>query len=81
LLLRGSGGPEGEEVLYAALNAYWETLAFGLPAPPAGRRWHVFANTGMPPPEDVWPPGTEPALADQGHFLVSARSVVVLVAR
>jgi glycogen operon protein len=81
LLLRGGSGAGPEDVLYLALNAYWEMLPFGLPAPPPGWRWHVFVNTGMAPPEDVWPPGAEPPLGDQGRVLVGPRSVVVFVAR
>jgi glycogen operon protein len=80
-LLRGSAEGREEDVLYAVLNAYWETLDFEPPTAPAGRRWHVFANTGRASPEDVWEPGSEPPLAEQGHVRVSARSVVVLVAR
>ena len=60
---------------------YWEPLTFVLPAAPPGRRWHVFANTALPSPEDAWEPGSEPPLGDQGRFFVSARSVVVLVGR
>lgn len=69
------------DVGYVALNMYWEALPFGLPAPPPGCRWHVFANTGMPPPNDVCEPGEELPLENQQDLLVGGRSVVVLVAR
>ncbi len=46
-----------------------------------GRRWHVFADTALPPPEDAWPVGAEPAVADQRRISVHDRSVVVLVGR
>jgi glycogen operon protein len=81
LMLRGGGGLGPEDVLYVALNSFWEPLTFALPAAPVGRRWHVFANTGMAPPEDVWEVGAEPPLGDQGHFRTAARSAVLLVAR
>jgi glycogen operon protein len=80
-LLRSGGGGAPDDALYVALNAFWEALSFTLPAPPGGRRWHVFANTAVAPPEDVWPPGAEPPLGDQGRVLAGARSAVVLVAR
>jgi glycogen operon protein len=80
-MLRGSGGEGDEDVLYVALNAYWEPLHFALPAAPGRRVWCVFANTGMTVPEDVWEAGHEPVLFDQGHFLVAPRSVVVLLAQ
>jgi isoamylase len=44
-------------------------------------QWHVFANTIMPPPEDIWKPGSEPLLEDQQQFLVGSRSVVILVGK
>jgi glycogen operon protein len=81
LMLRSGQPGSAEDVLYVVLNAYWEPLTFALPAPPRGTRWHVFANTAMPSPEDAWEPGREPALKDQGHFFVAARSAVVLVGR
>jgi glycogen operon protein len=79
--VRSGRKSSAEDVLYVALNMYWEPLTFALPAPPRGRRWHVFANTAMPSPEDAWEPGSEPPLGDQGHFGTSARSAVVLVGR
>jgi glycogen operon protein len=77
----GSNTAAEDDVLYAALNMYWEPLSFALPAPPLGRRWFVFANTARPAPEDAHEPGEEPPLGDQARIHVEARSVVVLVAR
>jgi isoamylase len=71
----------GLDAVYVALNMHWENLDLELPSPPPGLRWHVFANTSMAAPEDVWEPGQEPPLADQGKFLVGGRAVIVLVAR
>jgi glycogen operon protein len=79
--LRGRKAEEPEDMIYAALNMYWEPLAFGLPAAPPGKRWHVAVNTAMPTPEEIWEVGQEPDLAGQGRMLVGGRSVVVLVAR
>jgi glycogen operon protein len=79
LRLEGGAGPG--EVIYVAMNMFWEALGFALPAAPPGRRWHVFANTALPPPADVCEPGGEPLLEDQGNVTVGGRSVLVLVAR
>ncbi len=69
------------DIIHVMFNAYWEPLPFELPAPPGGNRWHLFANSGTSPPEDVFEPGREPPLPDQGSLSVSGRSAVVLVAR
>lgn len=71
-----------DEYIYVAMNSHWETRSFEIPMPPPqGGKWHVAVNTGMPTPEDIFTPGGEPELGDQGHVLVSAYAVVVLVAR
>jgi isoamylase len=79
LLRKIEGGPA--DVIYVGLNMHWEALGFELPSHPQGRRWHVFMNTAMPTPEDVWEPGQEPPLQGQDTILVGGRSVVVLVAK
>lgn len=72
--------PEGTglDIVYVAMNMYWEALEFGLPSPPRRLRWHVAANTSMPSPEDIWEPGQEPELEDQGKIQVGGRSIMVL---
>jgi isoamylase len=60
---------------------HWNAHQFELPQLPQGMHWHVFANTIMTPPEDIWEPGCEPLLSDQQQFLVEPRSVVVLVGK
>ena len=75
------GGTVSDDYIYVATNTYWEGLLFELPAPPEGMRWHVFANTGMPSPEDIYEPGQEPVLENQRHFLLGPRSTVILVGR
>lgn len=73
------GDQEPDDFVYVALNSHWEDHTFELPHLPDGTHWHVFANTGVGLPEDVWEPGIEPRVADQRHFCVGPRSVVVLV--
>jgi isoamylase len=83
-MLCGKHAKEGtveDNYIYVAINQYWETLPFDLPGLRDGRQWHVFVNTGAPPPQDCWEPGTEPRLEDQSRFLVGGRSVAILVGR
>ena len=75
------GGLGEDNSIYVFTNTYWEGHDVELPRLPEGQRWHVFANTGAPETEDVWEPGTEPALSDQSNLFVGARSVVILVAK
>jgi isoamylase len=77
----GDAPPHEDDVIYVAMNTHWDAHGFELPQPPAGLQWHVFANTAMPAPDDIWDPGKEPALEDQQQVLVGPRSVVVLVGR
>jgi isoamylase len=75
------GGSTSDDFIYVAMNMHWETLPFELPGLPVGLKWHVFANTSVPSPEDVHDPGQEPLLTEQQCFLVGARSVAILVGR
>jgi glycogen operon protein len=74
-------GTAPDDFIYVAMNMYWEALPFELPQLPEGTRWHVFANTGMPSPQDVFEPGSEPELADQRNCIAGGRSVLILVGR
>jgi len=74
-------GSMADDFVYAAMNMYWETLSFHPPSLPEGMRWHVSANTGMSPPEDIYEIGQEPALRDQANFLLGPRAIMVLVGR
>jgi isoamylase len=67
--------------MYVAMNMYCEPLGFELPPPPPGQRWHLFANTAVPPPADIWEPGQEPPLPEPQEVLLEGRAVLVLVAR
>lgn len=70
-----------DDFVYAAINMHWELHGFKLPIIPEGYRWHIFANTDMKAPEDVWEPGNEPIIHDQSEILVSQRSIIILVAK
>jgi glycogen operon protein len=75
------GGTAIDNYIYVAMNMYWEALSFELPGLRDEMKWHVFADTGAPVPEDVWPSGQEPVLANQQRFLVHDRSVVILLGK
>jgi isoamylase len=75
------GGAKLDNYLYVAMNVHWDAHWFDLPGLPEGMQWHVAANTGAPSPDDIWKPGQEPLLPDQGGLLVGDRSVVVLVGK
>ena len=67
-----------DNYIYIALNTYWEPLPFEIPGLPSMMNWHVSVNTGMPSPEDIWEPGSEPKLDDQRSIVLDSRSVVIL---
>lgn len=75
------GGTFQDNYIYVAMNMHYEGLPFGLPQLPSGLQWHLFANTGMDSPDDIYTTGDEPVLQNQGDFLVGDRSVVVLVGK
>lgn len=75
------GGTESDDFIYVAMNVHWESHSFELPKLPIGMKWHVFINTAMRPPEDIWEPDSEPMLQEQSWMMVGDRSVVVLVGR
>jgi len=70
-----------DNYIYVAMNMHYEGLPFGLPQLPSGLQWHLFANTGMDSPDDIYTPGNELVLPNQWDFLVGDRSVVVLVGK
>jgi glycogen operon protein len=75
------GGTVKDDFLYVAINMHWDSHTFELPGLPAGTAWHVFANSGVASPDDVWEPGSEPVLSDQQAMILSDRSVCILVGR
>jgi isoamylase len=65
--------------IYVALNSFHEPLNFGLPVLPKNMRWHRFADTALPAPDDICEPGSEKLLKTQKSYLVREWSVVVLL--
>jgi glycogen operon protein len=73
------GGQDGDPDLHVMMNMYWEPLEFTL-MPVAGRGWARAIDTALPPPADIAASGAEQAI-DASSYLVSERSIVVLVSR
>jgi len=69
---------ESHEHLHVMLNAYWEPLAFELPASAAGCIWRRLVDTALESPLDFCDP---PVTLDAGRrtYTSRARSSVVLV--
>ncbi|HRY28474.1 MAG TPA: glycogen debranching protein GlgX [Elusimicrobiota bacterium] len=74
-------GRPNDMFLYVAMNMHWDMHGFELPVLPGGLAWHVFANTDMRPPHDIWEVGQEKAAENQGEFLVGPRSIVLLTGK
>ena len=67
----------GADHLYVALNAYWEPLAFTLPALPEGHTWRRIVDTARPAPDDIPDPDAPPPV-EGFTYRVEARSCIVL---
>lgn len=74
-------GTVEDNYVYVAMNMHWEAVWFNIPGLRDGMKWHVFANTGAPSPNDIWEPGKEPILDNQHGILLGDRSVVILVGK
>ncbi|HMB05747.1 MAG TPA: hypothetical protein VKP69_18680, partial [Isosphaeraceae bacterium] len=60
-------------------NAYWEPLAFRIPASPSGRPWRRAVDTARPSPDDAVGLDEGPPIAVLSPYRVEARSTIVLV--
>ena len=83
-MLCGQHAKEGtveDDYIYVAMNMHHRAHWFEIPGLPNRMKWHVFANTGCTPPEDIWETGTEPVLENQPRLLVGERSVAILVGK
>jgi glycogen operon protein len=74
-------GTVEDNYIYVAMNMHHRAHWFEIPGLPEGMKWHVFANTGVTPPQDSWEPGTELLLENQTGLLLGDRSVVILVGK
>ncbi|MCC7452404.1 MAG: glycogen debranching protein GlgX [Anaerolineae bacterium] len=67
------------DTIHVMLNAYWEPLAFELPALPVGQSWHRLVDTALPSPDDFCDLDSA-CMTHENPFTVGARSAVILVA-
>jgi glycogen operon protein len=67
----------GRAFYHGMFNAYWEPLAFELPAPPARRPWRRFIDTALVSPDDIRPLDQAPDVTGTSYVL-QPRSVVFL---
>jgi isoamylase len=74
-------GLERDDYIYVAMNMHWEDHRFELPQLPPRYRWHQFANTGQPHPDDIVLPGEERPLRNQRFLKLASRSVAILTGR
>ena len=65
-----------DDIIYIAVNAFWESVSITLPDLPDHLRWHVAANTGDAGRTMYHPP----AALESDAFLAGARSSAVFVA-
>jgi isoamylase len=75
------GGLANDNDIYVAINMHWEPQNFKLPKLAQDKAWHVFANTGMSAPQDIYPIGSEPFLEDQKRLMLESHAVIVLLSK
>ena len=71
----------GTQDLYMMFNADAVDKEFAVPHPRRGRNWYAAVDTAQRSPQDIRPPGHESLLKPRNRFLLSARSMVILVGR
>jgi len=69
------GTSQGDDDIYAMINAYWEALEFQVQEGRA-REWWRIVDTALPSPEDFSDHGAQ---LDQPKYTVAPRSIVVLL--
>ena len=75
------GASTNSDPIYVGFNNHWEGANVVLPEPHGIKKWHVFANTGMAFPNDIFDQGSELELNDQSTFFVGPRSSFILIAK
>lgn len=70
--------PEADEYLYVIFNAFWESLTFQLPDPPAKKQWHRIIDTAIAP-VSIWTPKSASPVTGI-EYPATTRSSVLLMA-
>jgi glycogen operon protein len=79
LCLQLAGGGEHGTLIVLHAGDWLQRVA--LPAADAGRRWQRVVDTSLPDGQDIVEPQREVALEPADHYLLNARSTVVLCSR
>lgn len=72
-----SGGPE--RFLYVAFNMFHESLTFGLPVLPRGRKWHLFTDSSLTGEASRRAHHETPCLQNQKNYPLGAWTSAILV--
>jgi hypothetical protein len=71
----------GDEDLYLMFHADFMDRRFEVPSARNGKGWHVAVDTSKRSPHDINLPGEEKVLKPQDRCVLTARSLVILVAK
>lgn len=73
-----NGTELNDDDFYIATNTDIYDLTITLPAPPAGSKWYVIADTALPSPEDILSPEKAELLRDQRRYVLISGATVIL---
>lgn len=73
VMFAGHIDSEKEDIVYLALNTYWEDITINLPELPAGHYWYMAVNTNIPQME-------KPQLC-KNTISIGLRSVIAFIAK
>lgn len=71
---------EKEDIVYLAVNVFWEEQGFWLPELPNGMNWYVAADTGRIYLNECIPCRNQPVELQGNYLRMKERSVCILVA-
>ena len=68
---------EQDDLVYLAINVYWEDIEIQLPPLPGNEKWRICVNTSAEVPDDCIPGKKAEAAWLSGSFVMRPRSVVI----
>lgn len=77
ILYAGQDEDQKEDIVYLAINTFWNPVEFVLPELPDGMRWHVATDTGRK--EGFFEQGKETAF--YGRYVLHSRSTAVFIVK
>jgi glycogen operon protein len=72
-------GSHGQPDIYVMFNSLWEPLRFNMPPHSGQWRWRRLVDTNLPSPNDIVEEKDAVRLNPGDHYIVSARSAVILI--